>query len=347
MRHSMTFRGIPHRSSACRESHYRGNRYHARAALVALGMVLGLSQQALADNYPSKPIEMIVAYGAGGSTDTMARIFAKYAEEELGQRVVVVNKPGAGGELGWTYLANADADGYTIGLINSPSVETHPFTRAETVAYSMDDLQPLANVVTDPGVLAVAADSPWQTLDELVEAVKAEPRSVTVSHEGVGGDDHLAALNFAGDAGIELNFVSFNGNAEATAALLGGHIDAFEGNMSEAAAHIREGDVRGLAVWSSKRMEAIPDVPTGEELGYDVMSSASRGLALPAGVPDEVYAQLLEATRKVIENPEFEAELARLNMPLDPLYGEEYVKSLEASQERFKALWDENPWIEQ
>ncbi|ALM54351.1 hypothetical protein BJB45_20160 [Halomonas huangheensis] len=316
-------------------------------ALAAFGLALGMSQSALAEDYPSKPIQMIVAYGAGGSTDTMARIFAKYAEEQLGQRVVVVNKPGAGGELGWVYLANSDPDGYTIGLINSPSVETHPFTRAETVGYSMDDLQPLANVVTDPGVLAVAADSPWQTLDDLVEAVEAEPRSVTVSHEGVGGDDHLAALNFAGDAGIELNFVSFNGNAEATAALLGGHIDAFEGNMSEAAAHINDGAVRGLAVWSNQRMEAIPDVPTGEELGYDVVSSASRGLALPAGVPDEVYQRLLDVTQQVIENPEFEAELARLNMPLEPIYGEEYAQSLKDSHDRLKAIWDQEPWIEQ
>ncbi|WP_417330467.1 tripartite tricarboxylate transporter substrate binding protein [Halomonas cupida] len=315
-------------------------------ALAALALSLGVSQSALAEDYPNKPIQMIVSYGAGGSTDTMARIFAKYAEEALGQRVVVVNKPGAGGELGWVHLANADPDGYTLGLINSPSVETHPFTRADTVGYSLDDLQPLANVVTDPGVLAVAADSPWQSLEELVAAVQAEPRSVTVSHEGVGGDDHLAALNFAAAAGIDLNFVSFNGNAEATAALLGGHIDAFEGNMSEAAAHINEGEVRGLAVWSNQRMEAIADVPTGAEQGYEVVSSASRGLALPAGVPDDVYARLLEVTREVIENPEFEAELARLNMPLDPLYGDEYAASLKASQDSLKAVWDQDPWIE-
>lgn len=320
----------------------RGARWGALAMAASVAMV----SSALAEDYPTKPIEMVVAYGAGGSTDTMARIFAKYAEEELGQRVVVVNKPGAGGELGWVYLANADPDGYTIGLINSPSVETHPFTRADSVGYTLDDLLPLANVVTDPGVLAVAADSPWQTLDELVEAVKAEPRSVTVSHEGVGGDDHLAALNFASTAGIELNFVSFNGNAEATAALLGGHIDAFEGNMSEAASHISEGDVRGLAVWSGERVDAIAEVPTGVEQGVDVVSSASRGLALPAGVPDEIYQRLLVVSRSVIENPDFAEELARLNMPLDPVYGDDYAAALKDSQRSLKAVWDSDPWIE-
>ncbi|NWO11142.1 tripartite tricarboxylate transporter substrate binding protein [Chromohalobacter salexigens] len=317
--------------------------------LTALGIALGASVSipSQASDYPSKPIQMIVAYGAGGSTDTMARIFAKYAEKALGDRIVVVNKPGAGGELGWVHLANAKPDGYTIGLINSPVVEVYPFTRADTVGYAYEDIRPLANVVTDPGVLAVAADSPYKTLDDLVSAAKEDPGSVTVSHEGVGGDDHLAALDFAEAADIKLNFVSFNGNAQATAALLGGHIDAFEGNMSEAAAQIGEGKVRALAVWSDKRMDAIPDVPTGQEQGYDVMAAASRGLAVPADAPDEVYEKLLEVSKKVMENPDFEAELAKLNMPLNPLYGQKYVDFLDASHDRLKAMWEKDPWIKQ
>ncbi|MFM9269741.1 Bug family tripartite tricarboxylate transporter substrate binding protein [Halomonas elongata] len=307
----------------------------------------GLSTATLAEDYPSKPIQMIVAYGAGGSTDTMARIFAKYAEEELGERIAVVNRPGAGGELGWVHLANADPDGYTIGLINSPVVEVYPFTREETVGYSLDEIRPLANVITDPGVLAVAADSPYQSLDDLVAAVKDDPESVIISHEGVGGDDHLAALNFAEEAGTDLSFVSYNGNAEATASLLGGHITAFEGNMSEAAAQIQEGKVRGLAVWADERVEAIADVPTGMEQGYDVQAAASRGFAVPAGVPQEVYDTLLDVTRDVVDNPEFRAEMAQLNMPVNPIYGEEYVEFIHDSHDRLKALWEKDPWIEQ
>lgn len=307
----------------------------------------GLSTTTLAADYPTKPIQMIVSFGAGGSTDTMARIFAKYAEEELGQRVVVVNRPGAGGELGWVHLANAEPDGYTIGLINSPVVEVYPFTREESVGYSLDEIRPLANVITDPGVLAVAADSPYQSLDDLVAAVKDDPESVIISHEGVGGDDHLAALNFAEEADIDLSFVSYNGNAEATASLLGGHITAFEGNMSEAVAQIQEGKVRGLAVWADERVEAIPDVPTGMEQGYDVQAAASRGFAVPAGVPQEVYDTLLDVTRDVVDNPEFRAEMAQLNMPVNPIYGEEYVDFIHDSHDRLKALWEKDPWIEQ
>lgn len=324
-------------------------KFKQKLILSAMTAILagGLSTSAIAEGFPSKPIQLIVAFGAGGSTDTMARIFAKYAEEELGQRVVVVNRPGAGGELGWVHLANAAPDGYTLGLINSPVVEVYPFTREGSVGYALDDIRPLANIITDPGVLAVAANSPYQTLESFVTAVRENPRSVVVSHEGIGGDDHLAALNFAKEADIDLNFVSYSGNAEATAALLGGHITAFEGNMSEVANQINEGKVRGLAVWSNERIDAISQVPTGKEQGYDVLAAASRGFAVPAGVPQPVYDKLLSVTREVVENPEFLAEMAQLNMPVNPIYGQDYVDFIHESHDRLKALWDQDPWIEQ
>ncbi len=317
----------------------------AAAALIGAG-AMTLAGPTLAE-YPEKPVKMIVAFGAGGSTDTMARIFAQYLGEELGQRFVVENRPGAGGEIGWISLANAAPDGYTIGLINAPAIEVYPITRPETIGYSLDDFRPLINVVTDPGVLAVAADSPYQTLDDLVAAAKENPGEITVSHEGVGGDDHLAALTFADEAGIELNFVSFSGNAEATAALLGGHIDAFEGNMSEVAAQVNDGAVRALAVWSDDRMPQIPDVPTGIEQGYDVISAASRGIAVPAGTPDEIYQTLLDASQEVVQNPEFLKELGNLNMPVTPIVGEDFEAFLDNSYESLKKVWEKDPWLEE
>lgn len=314
---------------------------------VATALISSIGAPLYADSYPTKPVQLIVAFGAGGSTDTMARIFAKYAEEELGQRVVVVNRPGAGGELGWVHLANAEPDGYTLGLINSPVIEVYPFTRENTIGYSLEEILPLANIITDPGVLAVAADSPYQTLDDFIAAIEETPESIVVSHEGIGGDDHLAALNFAKEAGIDLSFVSYNGNAEATAALLGGHITAFEGNMSEAANQIQEGKIRGLAVWSEERVESISDVPTGKEQGYNVLAAASRGFAVPADIPQPVYDTLLTVTRNVVENPEFLAEMEQLNMPVNPIYGEAYENFINESYNRLKALWDQSPWIEQ
>lgn len=312
------------------------------AAILAGSMTMST---AIAADFPKKPIKMVVAFGAGGSTDTMARIFAKYAEKYIGKRVIVLNKPGSGGELGWTHLANAKADGYTIGLINSPVVEVYPFTRAETVGYSLDDIRPLVNVVTDPGVIAVKADSPYQTLEDFVTHLKANPNKVTVSHEGIGGDDHLAAMSFAKKTDTKMNMVTFNGNAEATAALLGGHIEAFEGNMSEAAAQINAGTVRALAVWSSDRVDAIADVPTGLEQGVDVIAAASRGIAVPAGVPDDVFQKLMETAEKVINDEGFRAELAKLNMPINPIYGDQYEQFLQDSHDTLKSIWEIDPWI--
>ncbi|SEG75178.1 Bug family tripartite tricarboxylate transporter substrate binding protein [Marinobacterium lutimaris] len=314
----------------------------ASAAILVGTLTAG---SAMAADFPSKPIKMVVAFGAGGSTDTMARIFAKYAEKHLGERVIVVNKPGAGGELGWTFLANSKADGYTIGLINSPVVEVYPFTRAETVGYSMDDIRPLVNVVTDPGVLAVKADGPFQTLTDFIEFVQSHPNEVTVSHEGIGGDDHLAMMSFANKTNTEMNMVSFSSNAEATAALLGGHIDAFEGNMSEVSAQINSGTIKALAVWSPERLDAIADVPTGAEQNVDLIAAASRGLAVPAGVPDDVYQKLVDASEAVINDEEFKQELVKLNMPLNPIYGSEYVDFLQDSHDSLKAIWDVNPWV--
>jgi tripartite-type tricarboxylate transporter receptor subunit TctC len=319
--------------------------FAAFAAAAIFGFLPSIGAQAA--DYPRKPIEMIVAYGAGGSTDIMARIFAKYAGERLGQRVVVINKPGAGGEIGWTALANAKPDGYTIGLINSPVVEVYPFTRAKTVGYDLKKIKPLVNVVTDPGMIAVSADSPYKTLKDFLDAVKARPGEVTLSHEGIGGDDHLAALNVQKATGAKFKFVTFNGNAEATVALLGGHIQAFEGNMSEAAAQIKEGKIRGLAIWAAKRQDAVPDVPTGAEQGANVIAAASRGVAVPAGLPKDVYEKLLAVSREVVADPAFRAELAKLNMPINPMFGDEYQKFLDDSFKTLKAMWDAEPWIKE
>lgn len=132
---------------------------HSAIALAALGLAIGIPQAALSGGDLSKPIQMIVSYGAGDSTDIMALIFTKHTEEKLSQRFVVINKPSAGGELGLIYLTNSAPDDYAIGLVNSPPVETHPFTRADTVSYSLDDLLFRENVVTGQCILAVASDS--------------------------------------------------------------------------------------------------------------------------------------------------------------------------------------------
>ena len=317
------------------------------AAVAAATAILGLAGGATAADYPSKPVQVIVTYSAGGSTDTLMRVFAKHAEKYLGTNIVVVNRPGAGGIIGWTLLVNSKADGYTMSNLNLPSMTTKPIAQPDDVTFRPSDFRPIANLVTDPGVIAVRADGDIKTLEQLLDKARKDPDGTTISHEGVGGDDHLALLELQRATGVQFNMVAFDGNAPATAALLGGHIVAFEGNMSEVVQQIEDGTVRALAIWADERNPAIPDVPTGKELGIDVVSGSSRGLTAPAGVPEEVLAKWDEVLAKVAADPEFVKAVENLQMPLNVVTSDGYGKMIERSYEVYKQIWDEKPWIEQ
>jgi len=313
--------------------------------IVAL-LLLVLSGSAFAA-YPTKPVTMIVAYAAGGSTDILARVTAKYLEAELKQPFVVVNKPGAGGSIGFTAIAKAVPDGYTIGLINLSSVIVNPIIQPDVVRYRITDFVGIANVVTDPGVFCVKADSPIKTLEDLIAAAKANPGKIAISHEGVGSGDHLGVVEFCKKAGIELNPIAFEGDAPAKAALLGGHIDVIAVNVSEVAEMVKAGQLRALAVQSSKRCAELPDVPTFAELGYPTVmqGTASRGFAAPKGIPAEALETLVGAMKKIVASPEYQAELKKLNMPIDFIPGDEFTKLLIEQDKLWSDLWKTSPWI--
>ncbi|MEQ9247751.1 MAG: tripartite tricarboxylate transporter substrate binding protein [Nitratireductor sp.] len=312
-----------------------------KKAAMACVAVLGLGALPAMAEYPEKPVEMVVPYAPGGSTDVLARKFAQYAEKYLGQPLVVVNKPGAGGQLGFTAIATAKADGYTIGWINS-GIITNAITRPD-VKFSVDTYDMIANLVTDPGVLSIAGDSDINTLEEFIETAKKE--TLTVSHEGVGGDDFLAVLQLEKAAGIELNKVAFNGDAEAKAALLGGHINAIEGNVSEQVEMASEGGLKPLVVWSRKAAADMPDVPTGSELGYDILSAASRGIAGPINMEPEALKKLREVAGQVANDPAFIEDLKKLNMPMDVLIGDEYLAFMKDQDKAYRDLWEKSPWM--
>ena len=306
----------------------------------AAAAAIGLAGTPAMAEFPEKPIEMVVPYGAGGSTDVLARKFAQYAEKYLGQPVVVVNKPGAGGQLGFATISGANPDGYTIGWINS-GIITNAITRPD-VQFSVDTFDMIANIVTDPGVLSVSADAGIGSMEEFIE--RAGEKTLTVSHEGVGGDDYLAVLQLEQAAGIELNKVAFNGDAEAKAALLGGHIDAIEGNVSEQAEMAADGQLVPLAVWSGKRTPDMPDVPTGAELGFEIVSAASRGIAGPEGMDPEALEKLREVARQVAEDPAFIEDLKTLNMPMDVMIGDDYLAFMREQDKAYRDLWEKSPW---
>jgi len=317
-----------------------------RTILVASAMAFASASMALAE-YPERPIEMIVAFSAGGGTDVAARTLAPFIAKHLGGNasVVVINKPGAGGEIGFTELSQAKPDGYTIGFINSPGFDTIPIQRR--ARYSLESFMPIANVVQDPYVFAVNPKSEMQTLDDLVAHAAERPGQVTFGTTGPGTGNHLGTVEFQRVADIELRHVPYPGAADVRAAILGGHIDLAIMGVSEAILAVNAGDLRVLGQMGRKRWEGAPDVPTFAEQGYDVIMSSLRGIGAPAGLPAEVIAKLEAATEAAIDDPEFQAKAVEQNLPLDFLNAADYSAALTARTETFKTLWANDPWVKE
>lgn len=312
--------------------------------LLVLGVTSLVSFPALAD-YPERSVEMIVAYSAGGGTDIAARTLVPYIEDHLGTSITVINRPGAGGEVGFSELANADPDGYTIGFINTPNVMTIPIER--DTRYEMSDFAPVASVVDDPAGFNVHPDSEFQTLEALIEYAKANPGDISYGTTGVGSDDHLAALALERQAGIEMTHVPFPGSSDVRQALMGDHIDLGIFNMGEASTDAAAGRIISLAQGAEERWEKAPDVPTLKEQGYDLVIGSNRGIAAPSGVPDDIIDTLSQAIAAAMEEEEFQAAADDQALPLYYLNPQDYQAAIDDMQERFQTLWDESPWSEE
>ena len=253
-----------------------------RAVIACICAVLVNLPGVSAAVYPERVITMIIAYVPGGGTDVVARALAPYLEKHLGAgaKIIVVNRTGAGGEIGFTALANAPADGYTIGFINSPSVLTIPIERPTKYTWQRFDL--LGNVVDDPASFAVHADSGFKDLLQLAAYAKANPGAVSVGTPGVGAPGHLAILMFAKLAGTNVNHVPFKGAGDVRAALAGRQIIVGAISVGESFQSLRGGTpLRVLAQLSPGRTSLAPDLATAKEQGYDLEMSSLRGLAAP------------------------------------------------------------------
>lgn len=292
--------------------------------------------------WPEKSLELIVAYSPGGGTDVTARTLQPLLEKELGQDIVVVNRPGAAGEVGHATLANAKPDGYTLGIVNIPPMLTIPITRDASFAAS--DITPVAGLVQDPSAISVPANSPFQTLDELVAFAKDNPGAVTVGTTGVGNDDHLAVRYLAKEADIELTHVPFAGAGPARTALIGGHVSAAALNLGEAMPSASEGQVRILAQFGEDTSELAPDVPTAQSLGYDVTMLSERGIGLPAGVDPEIVEKLAKAVKNVAKDEAFQARNRDLYTEVAYKPTEQFAEHIEQLQTNYQRLWEESPW---
>lgn len=317
----------------------------AIAIFAAATLTLGFSGVASAA-YPERPITMIVAYSAGGTTDVMARLIVPFMEKYLGKgtSIVVLNKPGAAGEVGFTSLARATPDGYTIGVINVPVLLSIPIERK--ARYSLDSFDPIANLVDDPGTMNVNAKSSIKSLDDVVAEAKKNPGALTMGTGGIGSDDHFSLMLFSRSTGIKVTHVPFTGGAPNRAALLGQHIAVSTMNVSDSMSFKEAGQIRILGQMSHERSPLAPNVATFEEQGYKVYMGSQRGVAAPKGVPADILAKLEDAVRQAIADPEFVATAKKSYMPIKFVPSSQYKKMLSEMDRDLRQLWQEMPWKE-
>ena len=253
-----------------------------------------LPLQAQEPPYPQKgPIEITVLFPAGSSADVTARLLADGMSKQLGANVIVVNRPGAGGAIGYKYVASQKPDGYSL-VWNSNSISTT--YHSGQLAFDYQAFDAVARVLVESPLLAVRGDAKWKTLGEFIADAKARPKGITVANSGVGSHTHISSVALFKTAGVEVVDVPF-GAAQVVPSLLGGHVDALVQLPAALSSHMKQGTVRILAALIPKRDAALPDVPTAREQGVDVSLEAWRGIAVPKGTPKPVIAALEAAIR--------------------------------------------------
>jgi tripartite-type tricarboxylate transporter receptor subunit TctC len=318
-----------------------------RRRLAALAAAVPFATPALGQGAwtPDRSVTLVVAFAAGGGTDLAARTIARFMERDLGVSVVVLNRPGAGGEIGFSELARARPDGYTVGFINTPHIVTLPIERR--TRFQLSDFTLIANIVDDPGGIWVLADSPYRSLADLLAAARARPETIGYGTTGIGSDDHLAMLALERTSGARFLHVPFAGSAQVKQNLLSRAIPVAVMNVAEGVIEQRQGVLRPLAQMGETRWAPVGDVPTLRELGFDVIEGSMRGMAAPAGMPPAVLERLALSVRRTVDDPEFQAAAVQQNLPLRFLGPDAYAAELRALQTRYQALWAAHPWREQ
>lgn len=255
-------------------------------------------------DYPKRAISLIVPFAAGGSTDIGFRLLGAAMEKVMGSPVEIVNKAGAGSQVGNTELANAKPDGYTIGSVAAPGTITIYLDPERKAAFTWDSFAPIGLHVWDPNVVIVPADSKYKTLKDLLDDAKQHPSAVKIANTGILGDDDLAILKLQKATNVKFAIVNFDSGAPALTALLGGHIDAAVQNVGDILTSFKGGKVRLLAVLDNQRCKFIPDVPTAEEQGVKVYNNSSRALVAPKGTPKEIVTYLAQVMEQAMKDPE-------------------------------------------
>ena len=277
-----------------------------------------LAMSVAAQDFPNRPITLIVPFPPGGVADNVARPVALALGKQLGQPVIIENKQGAGGGIGMAQVAKAKADGYTL-LLALSSISIIP--EADKVLgraplFTLDQLTPIARFTADPVVLAVRTESQWKTYAEFIAYAKANPKKINYGSSGNYGTMHVPMEMLGSVSGASFTHVPFTGAAPAITALLGGSLDAVASGPSTVVQHVKAGKLRVLANWGPERHPALPDVPTLRELGVTVEFAQWAGLFAPSGTPEAVVNALRKASREMQDDPAFKQTFVTLQTPL-------------------------------
>ena len=297
--------------------------------------------------YPERPITLIVAYPPGGGTDLVARALAPFVEKYLGggAKIVVVNRAGAGGEVGFAALANSPADGYTIGFVNTPPLLTIPIER--TAQFHWQRFDYIGNIIDDPCNFSVHAETPIHNLADLAAYAKAHPGEVTVGTTGIGSDDHIAMLKFERAAGVKMRHIPFKGSADVRAAIAGRQIIVAAINIGEALQYQKGGTpLRNLVQMSPARTNLAPELATAREQGFDIEMSSLRGMAAPKGLPSDIRERLVAAVERAAADPEFQAQAVKFFAPLRYLAPAQYEAIVRDADVMYRAMWRDMPWAD-
>ena len=284
------------------------------------------------EEYPKKDITLIVPFTAGGASDVQARIVEKYFKKEFGVGLIFQYKEGAGGEKGFTELAQAPNDGYTIGTINMPHIVLQPLGRETQFTYK--DFDYIGEMVKDPQILAVKSDSEYNTLQDVLEATKK--KKLTIGTVGTLTGNYMAALDLMKKANVEFEIVPFEGSADQVIALQGGHVDVIMGNLNDLARDKEQ--YKMLAISTEKPHEMLPDVKTFKEQGYDVQSEITRLFATPKGIDPKKLEILRKGFANIASNPEYLKEMKNIGQPECWVGGEELEKNIEKENAHYKEL---------
>ena len=308
--------------SSALQSRWKRSVYAGLALLVSC-----VCSQSFAQNFPNKPIKLVVTYPAGGSSDLMARIMGQKLSEHWGQPVIIESKPGAAGSIGMEFTARQPADGYTFVVGNLGPASVNPLITK--VPYSMEkDFIPVALTATGPNILAVPTASPYKNLNELLTAARNKPGTLNFGTSGSGSMAHLGGELIMRQANVKMIGVPYKGGGVAVNDLLAGQIDMMVSDALPVSQHIKTGRLRALAITSAKRSSMMPDIPTFAEAGLPGLVAVNWwGVFLPAGTPKPIVDAYNSALVKIMANPDLKDRFAGLG-----------VEAMASTQDEFKAF---------